>query len=188
KTSSNTAKKEKLFHPASRKAGQLARHAIRKGKMGNLVTKRHQKQNNLVDYYGFFFHAIPQEGVLSISEMHTIIRDVWLTRFDDELEEERAARRPGRPKSPKEVKLEEQKSREYQVYRTGMEVIDLTHQANVDLFRQWDQKEVPFIHLLRFIRIFGEEPEKFLVSRPGKHVTLVPSADSMDTDDTMMTT
>lgn len=52
--------------------------------------------------------------------MHTIIRDVWLTRFDEELEAERAARRPGRPKSPKEVKLEEQKTREFEVYRTGM--------------------------------------------------------------------
>jgi len=40
-------KKEKVFHPASRKAGQLARHAIRKGKLGNLATKRTQKHNTL---------------------------------------------------------------------------------------------------------------------------------------------
>jgi hypothetical protein len=40
-------KKEKLFHPASRKAGQLARHALRKGKLGNLATKRNQKHHSL---------------------------------------------------------------------------------------------------------------------------------------------
>jgi translation machinery-associated protein 16 len=40
-------KKEKVFHPASRKAGQLARHALRKGKLGNLATKRNQKHHSL---------------------------------------------------------------------------------------------------------------------------------------------
>jgi hypothetical protein len=40
-------KKEKLFHPASRKAGQLARHALCKGKLGNLATKRNQKHHSL---------------------------------------------------------------------------------------------------------------------------------------------
>ena len=40
-------KKEKVFHPASRKAGQLARHALRKGKLGNLLTKRNQKHHSL---------------------------------------------------------------------------------------------------------------------------------------------
>jgi translation machinery-associated protein 16 len=45
---------------------------------------------------------------------------VWLTRHDDELEQERAARRKGRPKSTKELKLEEIKLRESEQYRTGM--------------------------------------------------------------------
>lgn len=72
------------------------------------------------------------------------------------------------------------------------EVIDLTHEANIELFKQWDQKEVPFIHLLRFIRIFSDDPEKFTVSRPGKHLTIVrptdSSANAMETDDTAMAT
>ncbi|KAH9479455.1 Translation machinery-associated protein 16 [Psilocybe cubensis] len=151
-------KKEKLFHPASRKAGQLARHALRKGK--------------LVDLYGFFYHAVPEEGVLTLEELHHIISDVWLTRFDEELEAERSARRKGRPKSAKEMKLEELKLREAEIYRTGMEVIDLTHPPTVELFRRWDQKEVAFIQLLRFIRIFSTDPQLALVSRPGKHLSI----------------
>lgn len=55
------------------------------------------------------------------------------------------------------------------------EVIDLTHEDNVALFRKWDQKEVAYIDLLRFIRIFSGEPDRFVVSRPGKHVTLISS-------------
>ena len=40
-------KKEKVFHPSSRKAGQLARNALRKGKLGNLAAKRTQKHHSL---------------------------------------------------------------------------------------------------------------------------------------------
>ena len=73
-----------------------------------------------VDFHGFFYHAIPEEGVLSLEEIHRIIREIWLTRFDEELEQEKTARRKGRPKSTKEAKLEEVKLNEAEAYRTGM--------------------------------------------------------------------
>ena len=139
---SSTAKpkKEKIFHPSSRKAGQLARNALRKGKLGNLSAKRSQRHHSLgllildffvlsefltcfsslVDFYGFFYHAMPEEGVLSLQDLHHIISDIWLTRFDEDLEKERSARRKGRPKSLKEIKLEELKLQEAEIYRTGM--------------------------------------------------------------------
>lgn len=57
---------------------------------------------------------------MSLDELHGVIKDVWLTRHDSEIEEEKAARRKGRPKSAKEFKLEEEKLREIEEYRTGM--------------------------------------------------------------------
>ena len=45
KASTSAPKKEKVFHPESRKANQIARKALRKGKMGNLAVKRSKKQN-----------------------------------------------------------------------------------------------------------------------------------------------
>jgi len=57
---------------------------------------------------------------LTLPELHELVADVWLTRHDAELEEERAARRKGRPKSTKERKLEEAKLREAEEYRTGI--------------------------------------------------------------------
>lgn len=42
-----SAKKEKVYHPESRKASQLARKALRKGKLGNLAQKRGKKHNDL---------------------------------------------------------------------------------------------------------------------------------------------
>ncbi|KIM44488.1 hypothetical protein M413DRAFT_24978 [Hebeloma cylindrosporum] len=179
-------KKEKLFHPASRKAGQLARNALRKGKLGNLATKRNQKHHSLVDLYGFFFHAMPEEGVLTLEDLHHIIGEIWLTRFDEELQNEKATRRKGRPKSSKEAALEEIKLREAEVYRTGMEVIDLTHPPTVELFRRWDQKEVAFIQLLRFIRIFKGDPQLSVLSRPGKHFSLMEKTKTESQDDEAM--
>ena len=44
---SATIKKDKIFHPSSRKAGQLATTALRRAKLGNLASKRTQKQNSL---------------------------------------------------------------------------------------------------------------------------------------------
>lgn len=74
-----------------------------------------------VNIYSFFFHALPPEGgVLSLDELHYVVRDVWLARHDMEIEAERSARRKGRPKSTKEAKLEELQLREKELYRTGM--------------------------------------------------------------------
>ncbi|KAF8159646.1 hypothetical protein B0H34DRAFT_704311 [Crassisporium funariophilum] len=182
-TAAAKVKKEKVFHPSSRKAGQLARNALRKGKLGNLSSKRNQKHHSLVDLYGFFYHAMPEEGLMELDDLHHIVRDIWLSRFDEELDTERATRRKGRPKSAKEVKLEDMKLREAEIYRTGMEVIDLTHGPTVEIFRRWDQKEVAFIQLLRFIRIFSTNEELAVVSRPGKHFSIIgPTANVVDTD------
>ncbi|KAH7914813.1 hypothetical protein BJ138DRAFT_1110188 [Hygrophoropsis aurantiaca] len=165
-------KKEKVFHPDSRKASQMGRTHLRKGKMAEAATKRVKKQAAQVDVYGFFYHALPPEGVLSLDELHAIIREVWMTRHDAELDREKSARRKGRPKSTKETKLEEIKLRETEEYRTGMEVPDLTHGPTVELFRRWDQKEVPFIQQLRFIRISSADPLSSFISRPGSHHSL----------------
>jgi len=185
-TSKPKQKKEKIFHPESRKAGQLARTQLRKSKLTEASSKRHRKFSSKIDVYGFFYHAIPPEGVLTLEELHDIVKGVWLTRHDEELEAERAARRKGRPKSAKEMKLEEIIMREMEEYRTGMEVIDLTHPPTVELFRRWDQKEFAYIQMLRFIRISSSNPLEFTVSKPGKHRSLHNGEDTKTTLDQEM--
>ncbi|KAI0091681.1 hypothetical protein BDY19DRAFT_885373 [Irpex rosettiformis] len=177
---SGSQKKEKLFHPQSRKADQLVRAQHRKSKLVDLAKSRKEKFSTQVDIYNFFYSAVPAEGALNLEDLHTIIRDVWLTRFNAELDEERAARRRGRPKSVKEQKMEDLKARELETYRTGMEIIDLTHPKNVELFRRWDQKEAPFVQQLRFIRISSSSPKSFMVSKPGTHPSLKAAAKDGD--------
>lgn len=53
-----------------------------------------------------------------------------------------------------------------------VEVIDLTHPTNVELFRKWDQIEAAYVQQLRFIRISSASPETVVVSRSGQHPLL----------------
>lgn len=73
-----------------------------------------------MNVYAFFFHALPPEGTLTLPEIHALVQDSWLTRHDAELAEEKSQRRSGRPKSMKEMRLEEIKLREAEEYRSGL--------------------------------------------------------------------
>ena len=67
--------------------------------------------------------------------------------------------------------------------KTSIEVPDLTHPTNVELFRRWDQTSIEFIDLLRFIRINSVNHTTVIVSRPGKHESLkIAEANEMKID------
>ncbi|KAK7030683.1 hypothetical protein R3P38DRAFT_3394078 [Favolaschia claudopus] len=173
KPSSKKPTTEKVFHPDSRKAGQLARKALRKGKLGNLRTKRTQKASSMLELYAFLHQALPppkesengeDSEALSLPELHTIAQG-WIARHDAMLADEQAARRKGRPKSAKETRIEELKLREQEIYRTGMEIPDLTDPPTLARFRQWDVKSLGYAHLLRFVRISSALPDVLVLSR-----------------------
>lgn len=65
------------------------------------------------------------------------------------------------------------------------EIIDLTHGPTVEIFRRWDQKELAFIQLLRFIRISSGEPEIAVLSKPGKHFSILESTTVSEGGDPM---
>jgi translation machinery-associated protein 16 len=132
-------KKEKIFHPQSRKAGQLQRAQLRKSRLASSASKKTKKEaakgdlgdcllfthllkiECLADTFVFFHHAIPPEAAaVTLATLHDIVRDVWLKRHDAALEAERSARRKGRPKSARQMMLEEIILREAEDYRTGL--------------------------------------------------------------------
>ncbi|KAJ7733209.1 hypothetical protein DFH07DRAFT_928851 [Mycena maculata] len=165
------AKKEKVFHPDSRKAGQLARNALRKGKLGNLRTKRTKKASGLLELYSFFHTALPpledadaDADALMLPQLHALAQ-AWVARNDAALAAEQAARRPGRPKSVREMRIEELRLREQETYRTGMEVPDLTDAPTLARFRKWDVTSIGYAHLLRFVRISSAAPDVIVLAR-----------------------
>ncbi|KAF7356665.1 hypothetical protein MVEN_01001000 [Mycena venus] len=192
-------KKEKVFHPDSRKAGQLARKALRKGKLGNLRTKRSHKASSMLELYTFFHAALPPPAVpesdvdpgadpteaLTLPELHALAR-AWVARNDGVLAEEQAARRKGRPKSAREVRIEELRLREQGdlSHRHGcvrrplfcsifhstlssicIEIPDLTDPVTLARFRKWDVKSLGYAHLLRFVRISSALPDTIVLAR-----------------------
>ncbi|KAG8825115.1 hypothetical protein FRC17_008827 [Serendipita sp. 399] len=169
-------KAEKIFHPESRKAGQLQREALRKHKLSQQVAKRGQKQKIQANRYAFFLRELPPDvPSLTLVELHDLIKNVWLTKYDLALQEERALRRKGRPKSSREDQLEELKKEEAEEYRTGLELPDLLDAHNVGLFRQWDGIDVNYLHVIRFIRICGEFPDIVHVARLGRDKDVPPA-------------
>ena len=55
----------------------------------------------------------------------------------------------------------------------------------MEVFRRWDQKELAFIQLLRFIRISSTEPEVAVLSKPGKHFSILESTTVSEGGDAM---
>lgn len=169
KAAKGKQKAEKIFHPESRKAGQMQREALRKAKLSEKLVKRGKKQMNLADRYAFFLHALPPDkAALTLAEIHDLVQSLWLTRHEQALEEEQTARRKGRPKSTKEQQLEEMKLQDAEEYRTGLDLPDLTDVANVALFRKWDGIDATYLRILHFIRICGDFPEITHVARIGR--------------------
>ncbi|KAF7370667.1 hypothetical protein MSAN_00699700 [Mycena sanguinolenta] len=91
------------------------------------------------------------EEALTLPALHAMAQ-AWVARNDGALAEEQAARRKGRPKSAKEMRIEELRLREQDIYRTGMEIPDLTDPATLARFRKWDVKSLGYAHLLRPLR------------------------------------
>jgi translation machinery-associated protein 16 len=73
------------------------------------------------DRHVFFYHALPPDVIsLTLSDIHSIIKEAWLPRHDEALQSLTLSRRPGRPPSTKELQLSEVKLREAEEYRTGL--------------------------------------------------------------------
>lgn len=91
----------------------------------------HKLFSIVADKFTFFYHAIPPRAAdgsistLALFELHDLVRDVWLARHDYALGEEAKSRRKGRPKSVREVNLENMKASEAEEYRTGLGAISL---------------------------------------------------------------
>ncbi|KAG8764097.1 hypothetical protein FRC11_005507 [Ceratobasidium sp. 423] len=162
--------KEKVFHPQSRKAGQLERAQLRKSKLADASSKRGKNLVAKADRYAFFFHALPPNvPSLSLPEIHDIIQSVWLVRHDGPLQAEQSSRRPGRPPSARELALLELKRQDEEAYRTGLTIPDLTDPETVTLFRAWEDKshDPAYLHLLRSIRVSRGNPEMVVVEHIG---------------------
>ncbi len=99
------------------------------------------------------------EALPDLAAVHSFMTDSFLTRHNEELEELRSERRPGRPPAKRETELKETIAKESQEYNEGFELPDLTSVTNVKLLREW-QGDPQALPNFRMVRISGKYPEK----------------------------
>ena len=61
---------------------------------------------------------------ITLAELHDLINTSWLTRHDEAIKSEEAARRSGRPPSKREIELKALKEKEREDYRAGLGELD----------------------------------------------------------------
>lgn len=143
KVTKRLSKSTGSVHIKGRKFKQINRATLRDKKLTQKKQKAlEQKENELSIVY--FLQLIINDDddfkvqeTFSLEEIKQFI-ELFLTRFDDELEELRATRRPGRPASNRQQILEEKVKHDQQVYATGIKVPDLSDVETVKRLRLWN--------------------------------------------------
>lgn len=141
KVSKQIKQKKGPLHPKGRKAKMLARASLREQKI-NLTKLHHAEYKDMELLIVRFFQDAITAGEYAdlksfkISDMKIFI-EAFIDRDNEELEEMRNERRPGRPSTKKQDLLENRIKKEKHQYLTGWSVPNLTDVDTVELLRKW---------------------------------------------------
>ncbi|VEU20308.1 DEKNAAC101216 [Brettanomyces naardenensis] len=133
--------KKSALHPDSRKAKLLAKATLRQEKISRTKLNSQLKKQDGLMVVSFIQDYI-KEGEFAQKETFTVsdVRDMidkFIRRDDEESEQLKKSRRPGRPAPKRQELLKMRREHEYHIFSTGMSVPDLTDIKNVELFRKW---------------------------------------------------
>jgi translation machinery-associated protein 16 len=147
--------KNLALHANSRDSRMLQRAAARDSRVQRVVSTREKLNAPLseFDIYSFLFLAVADyvrverllflrertesatQG-LELSEIQDLIQE-FIARLDDDLDKLRLSRRAGRPATPREEILKQQRTADEKLYDSGYWVPDLTNMANLEALRAW---------------------------------------------------
>lgn len=129
-------------HPKGRKFAKLNKahlreHKLEKKKLQHLEKREHELQRLL-----FFQEAVEprvsdEKKTFTLDEVKVFI-EAYLSRFDEELSQLVALRRPGRPALKRQDLLEDQKAKDELEYTTGFKVPVLWEAENVENLLRWN--------------------------------------------------
>ncbi|EGW30961.1 uncharacterized protein SPAPADRAFT_142119 [Spathaspora passalidarum NRRL Y-27907] len=143
KVTKNLSKSTGQMHIKGRKFKQLNRATLRDKKINERKLKTLQQKENELAIVFFLQKLINDDDDFKVQETFSLEEikefiELFIGRFDDELEELRAARRPGRPATSRQQILEEKVKHDRQVYATGVKVPDLADKETVQRLRLWN--------------------------------------------------
>lgn len=131
------------MHIKGRKFKQLNRATLRDKKITTKKLKSlEQKENELASLF-FLQKVINGDEDFQKFETFTLkdmkaFTELFISRYDEEIEKLRSERRPGRPQTSRHTLLEEVARHDRDIYATGFRIPDLTDKATVERLKLWN--------------------------------------------------
>ena len=151
------------LHENSRDAQRLRSAGAREDKVIRIMEAANRSNKVYVDRVNFFRTAIEgSSGILSEAELQALTEN-YIGRQDEELETEKANRRPGRPISKVEERINERKDAENREWKAGFWIPDLRQEEVRQKLERWSG-DWAGLNNLKFIRLTKEgsiQPSKF---------------------------
>lgn len=147
------------LHPKGRKIKQLTRAQIRQDRLQVQKSKRSDAQSQKLlrlHFFKSFIEKIEQESY-TISEIHDMVV-AYIERNNDELDQLKAQRRPGRPSSSRQDSLQMQLEYDNREYNDGFTLPDLRNPQIVKALQAW-QGSQGGTNTLEFIRLARDASE-----------------------------
>ncbi|KAM3938055.1 translation machinery-associated protein 16 [Leptodactylus fuscus] len=153
----NKNKQEKVIHPYSRKAAQLAREGHKQDRKEKMKNEKALKLGILREKLEWFqSHLDPNKTEYNKKEVCELIES-YLHRFDTELEQielhNSIKGRQARQHGSRETVIKQTIERERRLYDGyGMEIPDIVNTKHLKTFREWDLdlKKLPNIKMRKF--------------------------------------
>ncbi|KAL2015808.1 hypothetical protein VTK56DRAFT_4724 [Thermocarpiscus australiensis] len=143
KTRKQIAKKRNgaidALHSKSRDSKRLHRAQVRDDRLEKIAEARRKKDQPLLARAAFFQEFIREHGnkPLELEAIQSKVKE-FVHQHDEEYQEAKKARRPGRPPSTREDVLRMKIAALEKEYRDGFYMPDLTTQQNVELLSRWE--------------------------------------------------
>ena len=163
KVTKKLSKSTGSVHIKGRKFKQINRATLRDKKLTIKKQKQLEQKENELSIVYFLQRIVNDDDDFKVQETFSLEEikqfiELFLTRFDDELEELRANRRPGRPATNRQQILEEKVKHDQQIYATGIKVPDLSDIETVKRLKLWNGT-TGGATVMKFIHISGDMTE-----------------------------
>lgn len=140
------------LHENSRDAKRLRRAGARDDRVARLSATKERNNKQWIDRIAFFQERLPETlHPMDMKSIQALISD-YLARNDEELDQLKAERRPGRPASNRQTLLEEQKKVEEREYKSGFWLPNLQDEESLVKLDQ-SKGDWAGLGVLRYVRV-----------------------------------
>lgn len=140
KVTKNLSKSTGQMHIKGRKFKQLNRATLRDQKITAKKAKHQEQKTYDLEVFKLLQKLVmqqPDKIVFSLEDMKEFI-ELFISRFDEDLQKFEDQRRPGRPILTKHQILQEKKKYDQHLYKTGFKIPDLSDKSTVERLKLWN--------------------------------------------------